>query len=358
MTGAEPGSSVLGLAPDEAASYWTVRLAEGFSDCEQVEFDAWLASSSANANAFGRAKRAWDMFETAGEDPHLSALREAALAVGPEPWRRWWLGLGVGIAASLLAVVGVKSLMFAPQTSPRIAVAAKSALPSNHRKGGSQSQFSTDKGERRTIQLMDGTALTLNTDSAVRIEYSPSRRFVTLLRGQVLFQVAKDHSRPFVVQVADRQVTALGTVFEVTLETNRTKVMLVEGKVVVDDFGGRPSKAATTAPIMLKPGQELIANSGSVPQLGSVDVEQQLRWREGFVEFDDVALADAVREVNRYSQRQIVVRDADVGKLQISGIFRTGDPDRFCAIVSELLPVRSQGLPENRLELIAGKNAL
>jgi len=213
-------------------------------------------------------------------------------------------------------------------------------------------EFVTAKGERRTVRLGDGTAVTLNTDSAIRVAYAPGRRLVRLLRGQVLFEVAKDHSRPFVVQAAGRQVTALGTIFEVRLDPNRLKVVLVEGKVVVDGIQDRSGTGRPViVPAVLAPGEELVSMLGEKPQLAKVDVDQQLRWREGFVEFDDVPLSTAVGEMNRYSSRQLVLQDAATGDLRLSGVFRTGSPERFAAIVSELLPIRSRPLPNERIEL-------
>jgi transmembrane sensor len=209
----------------------------------------------------------------------------------------------------------------------------------------------TNRGERRTIGLADGSTLTLNTDSAVRVAYSPARRFVSLLRGQVLFEVAKDRRRPFVVQAADRQVTALGTIFEVTLDRTLMKVTLVEGRVVVDAISDRPANAAIISPMVLTPGQEFVATIGSAPQLARVDVDQQLRWREGFVEFNDIPLAKAVEEMNRHSNHQIVIHDDAAGSLRISGVFRTGDSERFAAIVGELLPIETLLLPDGHVVL-------
>src|SRR3546814_16085472 len=100
------------------------------------------------------------------------------------------------------------------------------------------------KGERRTVRLADGTAITLNTDSAVRVGYVADRRLVRLLRGQALFEVAKDPHRPFVVQAGAKQITALGTIFEVRLlDSARMTVPLVEGKFVVAQGEERPDAA-------------------------------------------------------------------------------------------------------------------
>src|SRR3546814_3264820 len=106
------------------------------------------------------------------------------------------------------------------------------------------------------------------------------------------------------------------------------KVTRVEGKVVVDEADDGPAEsAAVMVPTVLAPGETLVATEGIKPLLAKVDVDQALRWREGFFEFSDSTLADAVAEINRYSGKQIVLRDAATGNMSVSGVLRTGHPD-------------------------------
>ncbi len=58
-------------------------------------------------------------------------------------------------------------------------------------------RYSTGVGEQRTIKLEDGSTIALNTDTAVRVELTDRMRRVSLLRGEALFNVAKDPTRPF-----------------------------------------------------------------------------------------------------------------------------------------------------------------
>lgn len=356
MTTPSP-STLRGLAPDEAAAAWIVRITEGPLGAEdQAELDGWRAESPANAAAFAKAEAAWKLFDGAPSDPALDALRASALAAGKEPRRGLWAGVGVGIAASLLAAVALNTgyLPFG-QKADAPQVAAKSAPATTATpKAPDSGEFATAKGERRTVRLADGSTITLNTDSAIRVGYVADRRLVRLLRGQALFEVAKDPHRPFVVQAGAKQVTALGTIFEVRLDADRMKVTLVEGKVVVDEVEDRPDDGAPVmVPTVLAPGEALVAAEGAKPLLTKVDTDQQLRWREGFVEFDDATLAEAVSEMNRYSAKQLVIGDPATGQLHVSGVFRTGSPERFAAIVGELLPVRQRPLPGGGVELRA-----
>lgn len=333
----------LGMTPDEAAIYWVLQHDRGdLTAAEQASFDAWLAASETHARAFRKANGVWDVFDQADADPHLTALRQAALATRPAR-RRWIPAVGAGIAASLAAAAvllpGQLQLADGSTQAPGNEVAAASApQPAAIR-------FSTAKGERRIVQLPDGTRVTLNTDTAVALAYTPNSRLVRLTRGQALFEVAKDASRPFTVEAAGRRVTALGTIFEVRLDPGRMKVVLVEGRVVVDRASAA-SEPLDPAPTLLKPGQALVAELGVPQRVAAVDVGSELMWREGYVSLEDAPLATAAAEMSRYTATSIRVLDDETGRLRISGVFRTGDADRFTGLVRELLPVRVERLAD------------
>ncbi|MCW4461999.1 FecR domain-containing protein [Sphingomonas sp. BT-65] len=335
------------MTADEAAVYWVLRHdREELSAADRAAFAAWLDASEANARAFRKANGVWDVFDQADADPHLTALRQAALAT-PAPRRRWIPALGAGLAASLAAAAlllpGQLGLIDGPHTPAADVMAGTEAQPAAAR-------FATAKGERRTVSLPDGTRVTLNTDTAIALAYTPGSRHVRLLRGQALFEVAKDAARPFSVEAAGRRVTALGTVFEVRLDPGRMKVVLIEGRVVVDRAAGG-SELPDPAPTLLKPGQALVAELGVPQRVAPVDVGSELMWREGYVSLEDTPLAAAVAEMSRYTAAPIRVLDEETGRMRVSGVFRTGDADRFAGLVRELLPVRVERLADGSVTI-------
>jgi transmembrane sensor len=172
-------------------------------------------------------------------------------------------------------------------------------------------------------------------------------------RGQALFEVSHDSARPFTVEAADRQVTALGTIFEVRVDPGRVNVTLIRGKVVVDRSpeanGGYDE--TRIPPTILKPGQQFDAELGAPQKVAAVDIDRQLLWRNGFVEFDDEPLGRAVAEINRYSARPIVLSNDGVAALHVSGLFRTGSPDQFVDAIEGLLPVDAKPNGQGGIEL-------
>lgn len=324
-----------GMSPDEAAAYWRIRFDAGHSAAEAEAFDGWLAGSPAHAAAWTRCGEAWAAFDLDERDPHLDAMRSAALSVQPGWMRRHWPAIAAGLAA--LAVPAATLLSLDEARAP-IATAQRIVADAP--------DFETRTGQRLSLTLTDGTALTLNTDSAVNVALEENRRVVRLLRGQVFFEVAKDPSRPFIVEAAGRQITAIGTAFDVRLDPAGLQVMLVEGRVSIARSDGNAvqvaaagGKTAAPAPALLEPGQGYTARLGELERVAPVDTREALLWREGLVHFDDVTLAEAAAELNRYSPRHIIL-DPEVAALRVSGLFRVGAPDRFVNAVQEVLPIR------------------
>lgn len=327
-----------GMTPTERACYWVARHdSEDLTVEERGEFAAWL-DEPVNAIAYREACRLQELVAGAVDDPHLRAMRRAALALRPARRDRWSLRVAA-IAAALLLVIGATVL---PQTRTAgawlMAQARALLLPPLE-----TTRYATRVGERLEVALPDGSAITLNTDTTLETIFTATGRTVRLERGQAYFSVAKDPSRPFDVTTSAGVVTAVGTAFDVLVAADRFQVLVEEGKVSVapaieqDALGGTVRAAV---PVPVSQGQRFSSTPGGEPSVAEIDVARQLLWRTGFVEFDDVTLADAVHEMNRYSNHVVQLRDDRVAALRISGVFRVGQLDRFLDVAGELLPIQ------------------
>jgi len=337
------------MSLQEAAAYWAVRHDRGeLTEQEQAEFAQWRAHP-ASEEAFEKACDVFRVFDASqASNSRLSAIRQEALQASPQ--RHYRL---VAVAASL-AVVGFAGVLalknpawFPSRTAPVTAHTPAAAAPIE------ALAYTTGLGERRTVRLPDGSAVTLNTASRIETRFSKERRSIRLVRGQALFDVAHDPTRPFAVDAGDWRVTALGTVFDVRLDASLTRVVLARGQVLVENPDRLPSDPSSSArkPVQLQPGQEFTAGPGMVQRIVQVEVERELRWVDGHVEFDDEPLERAVAEINRYTDRPILLSGDGVGALRVSGIFRTGDPRRFVDTVREVLPIDVQPTQQGGFEL-------
>jgi transmembrane sensor len=324
------------LTPDEAAALWLVEQDKG-TPVEAGLFEAWLAQSEAHRAAWHAVNTAWDLFDDT-DDPSFAALRAAALAetgASATALKRHWRPLAA--AAALLVVVG-GSVEFVRNRSHDESQIASAA--------GSERTYTAPSGAVRAYVLADGTHMTLDRTAQARVVLLADRRQVMLDRGNALFSVRHDASRPFTVTARGRSVTDIGTRFAVALENGAMRVALYEGSVRVD--GGATG-------VTLRPGQQLLARAGKADLVLSIASGGEASWRDNLVQFDDVTLAAAADVINQGSVTQLVIADPAVAQLRVSGRFRVRDPARFARVVAELLSLRVVRVGHDRIELHRGR---
>jgi len=309
----------------DAAVDWLMRRSAGPLAPADVEaFEAWLAEAPEHRQAYEDVEWIWSTAAAAEGQPRVEAQRRRVLA-GVEwghPRRR-------AFAAAVVAVVlGLGGFGIHVITGPK-PLATQS--------------FRTAVGQQATVTLPDGSAVTLNTDTVVRTRADADRRLVYLDKGQAFFKVAHDRRHPFIVNAAGRTVTALGTAFDVRLEDGGVKVVLVEGKVRVESRARSPMQippnaqtggaAPAVAPVQqateMSAGSQLMASNDADWRLTRVDTARETSWLHHQIVFDDDALGDIVAEMNRYTERKMVVDDPLLARRRLSGIYTVGDLGAF-----------------------------
>lgn len=337
------------LTPAQAAARWRAR--DDLDQSPQREqFEAWLAESDENRDAWAQVQRMWDVFDDADDSDLIAALARAARRAGPEPvakpfWPRLAAASIAVAAVSATLFVGAQQGWFDRSAKPiQVAVSEAASLTAVGR-----ADYVTGGGQKSIVDLPDGTRVTLDADSAVDVAFLGGRRDVRLLKGHAFFDVAHDRARPFAVQAAGRVVTALGTQFDVRVTSDALRVVLAEGSVSVS----APGAGAAAPPTRLLPGQAFSAQRGGAGKVSPADLDDALAWKQGVVEFRDQPLSEAVGRLNRYTRAQIVIRDPKVAALRITGVFRTGDIKRFGRSVSQVLPVRMIARDADTYELVS-----
>jgi transmembrane sensor len=305
MTGKDDHSARL----KEAAAWYAELQAPDLSEESFLAFEAWQADP-ANARAFAEIER------TLVVTDRTQFGREAAEGRGRRRqavWKDWRIG-GGAIAAALL--VGVLVL--------RVWPAAEGVEPE---------VYVTEVGEIRELALSDGSAVVLNTASRLSVEFGDKDRMARLEAGEAVFDVVQD-GRVFVVQAGDVRTEVMGTRFLVGRVSGQTEVLLAEG-------GIRVSGAALSEAQQLVPGQQLLVDGQGRMSLNEVDPDTATRWVSGQVEFDNTRLADAVAEMNRYSEMQLVLLDDGIGEERLSGTFPAGAQVAFAESLELFLPVEA-----------------
>jgi len=209
-----------------------------------------------------------------------------------------------------------------------------------------QDQLQTAFGERRQVELPDGSHLELNGATQLRVDFSPGRRHIQLNAGEAMFIVAHDSSRPFVVDTAQGSVTVTGTRFDVRLDPAATRVAVEQGSVRVQ--GSDASLAQLSA------GQgSHIDTQGKVAAPYAVNASALTAWRQGKLVFDNATLAEVVAEVSRYRAQPLRVAPGKVAQLRLSSTFSTDDTDALLRALPSILPVAVKAHEDGSREIIA-----
>lgn len=215
----------------------------------------------------------------------------------------------------------------------------------------SPTDYVTGIAELRHERLEDGSVLTLGASSHVSVKFTESRRQVMLERGEVFFEVAKDADRPFIVSVGGGRVRAVGTAFNINKRNDSVTVSVVEGIVkVTQDLhpadqapaGETPGESDLAHEARLEHGQQLtygVAGQWQALRNGKLP-ERATAWREGRLAYVNERLGAVLQDVNRYTQRKLVLGDKTLAALTYTGTVFSGDIGEWVRGLQRAFPIK------------------
>lgn len=305
---------------DEQAMRWLVlQSGRELEPVERAEFDAWYAADNRHKGAYLRAMVIDDALDQARVQASLRPSRaqlasESAVAAWqPAPPRRAFLRYGAALAC--LAAGTAAYTLSRPEPA---------------------TVFSTAKGEFRKIPLADQSVAKLNSASLVEVNFTRTLRQLRLRQGEAWFEVAKDKSKPFLVEAGVVRVQAVGTAFGVRRYAHGAEVLVSEGTVEVWNHAGAPHKYALNA------GERAFVADGAASVTVSRqpgEVARRLAWRDGKLIFANQTLQDAVADFNRYSHKKIVLGNSALAARTLVGQYQIDAPESFAREVSAFLKV-------------------
>lgn len=307
---------------DEAAMWAALRDAAPLTPAQEAAFSAWLNADPAHARALQDVDLSLLSLAEAAASPEILAMRAAALQRARSQARARWsthFGLRRALAVAAVLLICFMGVGAAYILTPRT--------------------YTTGIGERRVVALEDGSRISLDAATEVRVRYLPGERRLWLAEGRAKFDVAHNPLRPFSVTAAGRTVVATGTSFSVELINTEFRVVLYEGSVAVLSEAA-PQAEGQRLP-QLRPGEELVADTRAPISTSTeaVDAVRARAWEGGQLVFDDEALAIAVSRVNRYARHPVVLSEDMPSDLRVSGVFNANDTEAFVDGVVTLLPL-------------------
>ena len=307
----------------EQAASWFVRMRGPDSEALRPEFQQWLASTPARRGAYNRIAARFSEAKLLRASASHQIVRTHPEGIGSASRMR-------RLVYALAAVLGLSMALIT--VYPRLTT--DHSRPALQRLPGQQVAFlATRYGEIRSVRLADGSVLSLDTDSLLTVRFSADRRELHLERGRARFDVAHE-GRPFIVSAGGATVTARGTLFDVTIDTQRhVRVVLMRGAVDV----ATEATASRDQPVRhLRPGEAIAFAAGArilAPPLPSVI---QPSWPTGMVDFDEAPMREVVAEANRYARTPILLPDRQIQALRVSGRFGVRDADALAVNLGRL----------------------
>lgn len=354
----------------EQASAWWLLLSEGdASAAERRAFAEWSTRSPERVGAFLQAARLTQVLGSPGTqwpDTSVEELVRAAQASRNEVTRlapaqsnsragessgsrrfeasdaRRHEGKDAGRAASSGWGVSLAGRLVAGA-----AVAIAAAAIGLHFSSRPE-RIETAIGEQRSVQLSDGSLVTLNTASVVELRFSRDRRQLTLLAGEALFKVAHDAGRPFDVIAGSTTVRAIGTRFNVDRRENATTVTVVEGRVAVFAASAASPESAGDS-VSLGAGERVTRTVQGAGQVARADVGTSIAWTERKLIFERRPLGEVASEFNRYNRQVIEIQGERLRGQEVTGVFQAGDPESFLMFLSRLPDVTVERTPDSRV---------
>lgn len=341
---------------DQAAAWLAHRDGGDWTDEDQARLADWLESSTAHRVAFLRLERVWDEAQrlkvfAAGMSTHtvppVGAWRQSPFF---DACDREHSGLDAPISSVTKGMLKRLRLRHVALAATVLLFIGLGGYFLNGTLRGNS--YSTPTGGHASLPLLDGSNVTLNTASTVRVELTPRERRVDLDHGEAYFVVAKDAGRPFVVHAGNKLVTAVGTQFSVRRDGDTVRVVVTEGIVSLQsmrsasnprpfDTHNPPADStftrATGDILRLSAGAIARASEGTfhVEYVSVSRAQDLVTWREGYLTFHETTLGESVEEFNRYNQHQILIVDPRIADIRVSGTFRPTNYEAFVRLLQQ-----------------------
>jgi transmembrane sensor len=311
----------------EEACLWVSRIDRGLTPEEKSEIRQWASISSTHAIELKLAAEFWDETSVLQE---LSSLFPIQFTENDDKNNYWVPAFAVACSAVFIALI----LTFLPIKTDNQELV-------ENKKSHSQNTYATSVGENRSFRLPDGSVAHLNTDSELSIDYTPEVRRLSLLRGEVHFDVSHDATRPFSVEADTLSVTAIGTAFNIELGKGDIQLLVTDGKVLVteqhvelsgNDVALLRSDTNEADNLIMSSGEKALLTVNNVKKadiqterMTLADVQKELAWQQGMLVFQGEPLATVLQEIKRYNDINFDLSDESLGNIQVAGYFKAGD---------------------------------
>jgi len=342
------------------------RLARYFAgECSAAELAAireWIAADPSRERRVELLRRAWEVagdVELRGDVERgwaaLSASMDAMDAPrelraraapplrlhSPTFHRRRW-SAAMRVAAAMLVAAGLGAgiaLELGRERAAERAIAAKNAVIREVR---------TRRGQQANVYLSDGTHVVLGVASVLRFPTAFDSSREVDLEGEAFFEVAHDDARQFLVHTTYGTARDIGTKFAVRAYDGLSgaTVTVTEGSVFIsasDSIARRGPASRTAAPdglLIEATDVGTVSAGGELSVVRGAALEAHLAWMSGRLIFDQVPVAEAIDQINRWYDSDVRIGDPELAKLRLTASVGDEPVERAMAMVASALDAR------------------
>lgn len=189
----------------------------------------------------------------------------------------------------------------------------------------------TGKGQWQTHILDDGSQIQLSGQTAINLKYDASQRLLQLRQGKILVDVAKDPTRPFIIETPQGRVQALGTRFTLEQEGAETRVTLLESRVRISPEQMRQHQD-------LKAGERLEFSAEHLGPVETVNADAQLQaWNRKLMVLDDEPLTRALEQLARHHRGVLRYNPQELASYRASGVLPLDNPEQALTLLAASL---------------------
>ncbi len=307
---------------EKKAIEWLARLQAPDLTAEQERaFFEWLEADEKHQKAYIEAESLWQRGEVIAQAANVSGNQDKATSVFSraqyfEGWR---------VAAAIFLVVVVSVSYWQLQPAPKQA---------------QWQSFATAIGEQNSWLLEDGSEVTLNTQSKIRIDFNSNVRAVYLDQGEAFFKVTHKPSHPFDVVTKAGRIRVLGTQFSVYQADKQTLVTVLEGKVGLDTKGSSPEQYTADATVA---ANQQLSFERAQKQLSpkKINANSELAWLKSQLIYRGESLQTVIDELNRYYPMQIQLDDSQLATQKVIAVIQLAELETTLATLENSLRLKA-----------------
>lgn len=359
------------------AADWLIRLRDdadrddGESDV-LIEWLQWYEADPRNQQAFDHMQDLWNLSDGLADEVvdgelNVRARTSHATASGrPAGVRRAFAAMSSELLGALRS--HSRGLSLGVVAGLMIALALVPDLHLDHPQSPSLINVNDYLANARhppaLAKLADGSYVELAAKSEVAVHYTRQLRAIHFRSGEAFFKVAHNKHRPFVVSVGPLKVRAVGTAFNIREAADRIVVTVAEGTVDVKQYhvgatgqvvgDGEGEKPVNT--VQISAGDQVTWVRGTRHiAIADVDTSSVLAWRQGRMEYSDEPLKSVIADVNRYSDRPVVIEGKIPDDVNYSGSILTKYIGEWVRALPSAFPVQLTVLPNKYVITIREK---